>query len=91
MDWPASEEDLVEHFVPDEDDMRSIDSHALITIKAMKMRELIQKEDAKVLLLRLAFAHLKIVDYYHEYYCRVLKHKTEYPNNEYIPRRGYLW
>ena len=91
LDWPASEEDLIEHFVPDEDDMRSIDSHALITIKAMKMRELIQKEDAKVLLLRLAFAHLKIVDYYHEYYRRVLKHKTEYPNNEYIPRRGYLW
>ena len=91
LDWPASEEDLVEHFVPEEDDMRSIDSHALITIKAMKMRELIQKEEAKVLLLRLAFAHLKIVDYYHEYYRRVLKHKAEYPNNEYIPRCGYLW
>ena len=51
--WPASDEDLIEHFVPEEDDMRSIDSHALISIKAMKMRELIKEEEARVLLLRL--------------------------------------
>ena len=91
LDWPVSVEDLIEHFVSEEDDMRSIDSHALISIKAMKMRELVEKEEAKVLLLRLAFAHLKIVDYYHNYYRRVLKHKAEYPNNEYVPKRGYLW
>ena len=90
-DWPDSGEDIVERFVPDDDDMRSIDSHALISLKLMKMRELVEEQDAKILLLRLAFAHLKVVDYYHDYYHQELKHKAEYPNNEWVPKCGYLW
>ena len=90
-DWPNSWEDIIENFLPEEDTMRSIDSHALISLKVMKMRELVEEEEIKTLLLRLAFAHLKVVDYYHDYYHQELKYKAEYPNNEWIPRCGYLW
>ena len=87
LDWPRSLDEAVENFVHERDVLKSVDSHAFICLKAMKLRDLVRGKEIKDLILRLALGHLKIIDYYHTHYHSVLKNYT----NQKIPKRGHLW
>ena len=78
--------EAVETFVDECDILQSVDSHAHICLKAMKLRELVIGKEIKDLLLELALGHLKIIAHCHSW--------QGHGNSERAPKHrhlGYLW
>ena len=64
-DPPRSSNDLVENFVHEDDNLATPTSHALIAIRAMKVRDFVKNSEVRRLLLVMIISHLKIISYLH--------------------------
>ena len=62
---PKNGKEAVEEFVAENDTLKTPTSHALLTIRLMKVRDLVHEDDIKGMLLRAASSHLEIIRYMH--------------------------
>ena len=81
--WPKSMSEAIETFVDECDILQSVDSHAYICLRAMKLRSLVIGKEIKDLLRKLALGHLKIIAHCHSWQGGDTSKKG--------PKHGYLW
>ena len=82
-EWPVSMNEAVENFVNECDVLQSVDSHAFICLRAMKLRDLVTGKEIKDLIFKLALGHLKIITHCHS--------DPESNTSKKVPKHGHLW